>query len=106
MAPELLEEDRPTVLTDIYGFGMTLLEALTGGMPFHDLVGIIQVIRALATRERPALPSPPPSPLAHYIPLIKRCWRGDKNARPDIKHVIAELNWVAEHQHGTLGTAS
>ena len=105
-APERLEDDRSTTFTDVYAFGMTLLEVLTGDRPFRNLPTQNSVIIAISNGERPELPSPLSPLLSHYIGLIKSCWRKDRFARPDMKHVIAQLNWLAASYPGTLGSHS
>ena len=104
MAPELLEDDRPTTRSDIYSFGMTLLEVLTGELPFSNLKSNYQVIIAVNHGKRPDLPTPLPPLLSRYIDLIKLCWRDDKDARPDIQQVMAQLDWIDKNQLRTPGS--
>ncbi|KAF9510689.1 hypothetical protein BS47DRAFT_50843 [Hydnum rufescens UP504] len=101
-APELLEDLRFTTLTDVYAFGLTLLEALSGDRPFHELETDLQVIIALAYGERPALPNPFPRLLSRYIHLIKQCWQEEKSARPGIDNIIAELDRIAVGLHNPI----
>ena len=40
MAPEMIQQERPTELSDIWSVGCTLLELLTGDPPYADLAPI------------------------------------------------------------------
>ena len=99
MAPELLlpaefglEKAGPSKKADIYAFGMTAYQVLTGNRPFHP-VRKAGIIRAVISGERPAKPEN-----AEEIGmtdtvwnLLQECWQEDRTKRPDIVQVTRRI---------------
>ncbi|KAG9120002.1 hypothetical protein FRC07_004685, partial [Ceratobasidium sp. 392] len=92
MAPELLlrqEDDMTPVAktkqTDVYALGMTMLETITGKLPYAEYRFDTAIIRALDRRQ---LPNRPKELSAHDTledwmwSLLKTCWEHDPMARP------------------------
>ena len=100
MAPELLhptkfglEKTGPSKEADVYAFGMTMYQVLTGKRPFRPMrkAGII---RAVISGERPAKPEN-----AEEIGmtdalwnLLRDCWQEDRITRPDIFDVFRRID--------------
>ncbi|CUA71653.1 hypothetical protein RSOLAG22IIIB_04698 [Rhizoctonia solani] len=100
-APEILDESskKHTIKSDIYALGMTILQILTGKLPYAD----DSDMRVLANVFRKV---PPPRPRfdcivgSEYIKaklwrLLLRCWKHNPNSRPtatQVKQVLMEIN--------------
>ncbi|KAH9548265.1 hypothetical protein CY35_11G079000 [Sphagnum magellanicum] len=95
MAPELYTQEEEIAKknyppkADVYSYGITCAEILTGKIPFphteYKMTNLLQVIRQ---GERPPLPLDCPTPLAN---LITRCWDTDPCNRPGFLQVCNEL---------------
>ncbi|KAG8757470.1 hypothetical protein FRC11_004515, partial [Ceratobasidium sp. 423] len=91
-APEMFEEDgASSFATDVYAFGMTILEVLSGEVPYREL-GDLAVIRAvLVKRELPKRPHTSISPKSakgdELWNLMMRCWHIDSRSRPTIQEI-------------------
>ena len=77
---------------DVYSFGMTCYEILTGQTPFsghpisdYDLI--------LVDKKRPALPPDVNPKLAE---LVMRCWHHDPERRPTSSEIVVELKQLVE----------
>ncbi|KAG9317971.1 kinase-like domain-containing protein [Chiua virens] len=102
-APELFEVDEeqqehvlPSLQSDIYSFGSTMLQVLTGKIPYHYYKNDAQVLIALSRGLRPARPEEPNIDDVHWE-FMQRCWANQskwssKNARPSIEDVVGFLS--------------
>ncbi|EJD06807.1 kinase-like protein [Fomitiporia mediterranea MF3/22] len=108
MATELVRasaEDRPvrtTTASDIWSFGMTILEVLTGRPPFPELwnnAAVFMKIHAWDDHfERPS-----DSCISDAVwTLLVACSRKDASARPDARHVGLVLDLIAGDGAGQL----
>lgn len=103
-APEVFSEAKlPYDLkaADVYSFGMTCFEVLTGEVPLLDqvdqgYVGRLAVINGL----RPELPS---DLMPNLKLLIQACWDGKPENRPKFAAICSELQKI---QQGLRGSAS
>ncbi|KAJ7107163.1 kinase-like domain-containing protein, partial [Mycena crocata] len=93
MAPEALREVIPPIgpstERDIYAFGCTMFEIITGQRPFNDLPTPF-IVRKVTEGERP------PRPQLEEIPndkwaLINACWDHEPNNRPRSRQVLLAL---------------
>ena len=108
MAPELLFPDkfgkkngRPTQPGDIYAFGMTVYEVLTGLEPFYDRDfferrGKYQLIDTVLGGARPTKPSDTESIGfgGGTWELVEECWMEESTERPTTERVLAHLSLV------------
>jgi len=101
MAPELIDpqegaDEYPVTLhTDIYSFGMTILEILTGRPPFSHRRHDSSVICDIFYGRRPHRPAN--SDLTDSIwALIQSCWRQEPLQRPNINVVGFWLSLLSQ----------
>ncbi|TDH73969.1 hypothetical protein CCR75_002624 [Bremia lactucae] len=95
-APELLKENPATGLaSDIYAFGMTLLEALSEDLPWGFMADEEMREHVLAGK----MPLPPVGVEENVWSLIEAMCDSDQAARPDINTVVEELQALAEEEH-------
>ena len=102
MAPELLlptkfglEKMAPSKEADVYAFGVTMYQVLTGKRPFRP-VRKAGIIRAVISGERPTKPEN-----AEEIGmtdslwnLLRDCWKEDRKTRPNIHHVVDGIDAI------------
>ncbi|KAG8729661.1 hypothetical protein FRC12_020818 [Ceratobasidium sp. 428] len=85
------DEGVNTTASDVWALGMTILEIITGEVPFHDKIHERQVYSAIMQKKLPPRPE-------NQIPsdsndgdrlweLITRCWTEDTAKRPDAVEV-------------------
>ncbi|KAJ3572116.1 hypothetical protein NP233_g3310 [Leucocoprinus birnbaumii] len=91
MSPEILEEHdpSPTFSSDIWAFGMTILQVFTGKVPFESMRNDATVIVSLA---RGVLPEQPVEINDAMWALLKRCWKTRPTDRPSSSTVSIALN--------------
>jgi serine/threonine protein kinase len=77
---------------DVYSFGMTCYEVLTGEVPFHGHLSDDYDI--VLDGGRPSFPDFVPEPLKN---IVQRCWHQDPSSRPDFGHIIEALKEVDEY---------
>jgi len=95
-APEMLDgEMLISTSSDIYSFSMTILELMTGDVPFKHIMRAASVPTALTNGHRPERPTDP-SVAARGLDdrlwsLLTGCWAQKPSDRPDIFEVNDEL---------------
>ncbi|KAG8997902.1 hypothetical protein FRB94_007372 [Tulasnella sp. JGI-2019a] len=92
MCPTVVNGDHQTEKTDIFSFGMTIAEILTGQHPF-PLLSKFNVQLAFHRGQRPP-PEPLPSNGKRFAPLWKLaalCWEQKPSDRPNAKDVESTL---------------
>ncbi|GMG17207.1 unnamed protein product [Phytophthora fragariaefolia] len=90
MAPELLREEQATFASDVYSFGMCILEVFTETCPWLSPGGDLippPVIKYLALRDK-SFPSRPKNCPAAVYNLVQRMCRFDPSKRVGLKEVI------------------
>jgi len=87
-APEFIRSNTFTKESDIFAFGMTTLEIITGVQPFGNSLTNTQVIFNMCERVRPDRPENVDDTLWS---LITDCWAHEPERRPDIDQVLLRL---------------
>ncbi|KAJ3568701.1 hypothetical protein NP233_g5541 [Leucocoprinus birnbaumii] len=96
IAPEILRGSDLTPASDVYSFGISALELLTGALPFAHLSG--SHIREMKQSQKDMQPE---RPTIHGIvrrwltdelwALLQECWSYDPVSRPTMKMVVTRL---------------
>ncbi|KAG8861141.1 hypothetical protein FRB96_003091, partial [Tulasnella sp. 330] len=94
MSPETMEGvSVKTTGSDVYAFGMTIAEILSGQMPLSHLNHPISIALAVLSNERP-LPNPMDREGEQFGDLWKlaaSCWAADVTLRPSVHEIVAAL---------------
>jgi serine/threonine protein kinase len=87
-APEVLKKAKPTKKVDIFAFGLTLYEILTGERVFSKDLTFTQLVRAYLAKDRARIP-----PTIHFVikELIERCWSEIPDERPGFDEIYDVL---------------
>ncbi|KAI6111450.1 kinase-like domain-containing protein, partial [Pisolithus croceorrhizus] len=86
MAPELLESKPASKQSDVWAFGMTILELFTRSRPFHDCRGWATVYRIIM-RKMPPRPTEESTQFRlsdAWWDICTSCWTPDPSSRPAI----------------------
>jgi len=88
MAPEALVQEY-VKKTDVWSYGVTLIEMLTkGGDPYP---GENPIDVACSVRDDGRVPVVPPSAPPELESLMKDCWKQKSDARPDFEEIVTRL---------------
>ncbi|KAH8810302.1 kinase-like domain-containing protein, partial [Flagelloscypha sp. PMI_526] len=103
MPPEIIHPDHfpspPNSMTrDIYAFGCTMLEVLTGKMPWHTERLDVTVMFKLLQQERP--PRPSEGITDDVWNFIELCWHREPSERPSSSEVVLRLSKILEAGSG------
>ncbi|ONL96804.1 probable serine/threonine-protein kinase PBL7 [Zea mays] len=110
-APEYLMTGKLTVKTDIYSFGVVMLEVLTGRMarderlPESERNLVAWALNFLRRRELDNLLDPalrgqcPQACLEHAFFVVSRCISESPNTRPSMRDVVASLTVISEFRN-------
>ncbi|KAG9082691.1 hypothetical protein FS749_006646 [Ceratobasidium sp. UAMH 11750] len=99
-APEILDEkEKQSKKADVYALGMTILEVITGKVPYFYINGIIAVMRAIAIRneipERPEDKIPSDSQHGDILwSLLQSCWDFQPKKRPGAAEVAEIMKGI------------
>ncbi|KAG6332469.1 hypothetical protein ID866_6619 [Astraeus odoratus] len=104
-APELLDGDNQTLETDVWAFGMLMLELFTRMDPFHSCSKMETVIYSII-RGPPARPSDEDTCFRltdGWWNICLSCWERDPQQRPTMSQIIArtvpDISPAAVHPH-------
>ncbi|QRV88451.1 Tyrosine kinase specific for activated [Ceratobasidium sp. AG-Ba] len=103
MAPELYGDDpQRSKETDVYAMGMTMLEIITGDVPFREIKVGHAVGMAVAHHRRiprvPELEAETASGQDMMVHgLLKWCWKYDPKERPTAGKVVSALDPLVEN---------
>ena len=104
MSPELLDpepfgckSDQPTEKSDCYALGITILEVLSGKLPFHYYKDLT-VMQKILDCEQPERPTGPEGLwfTDDLWEMLRLCWSPKPNDRPSIELVLGKL------EHGLI----
>jgi len=84
LAPESLLERKYSTKSDVWSFGVTLIEILTQNRPYPDLESTQAAIRVSRGDLRPEAP---PGTLSTIMDLVTMCNNFDPEKRPDFKEI-------------------
>ncbi|TFK51543.1 kinase-like protein [Heliocybe sulcata] len=91
-APETIHDMSQSKQSDIYMYGMTVLEILTHERPFSDIRSIRTVMRKVIDGDRPQRPYDRRIVQRGLDDdvwgLLERCWKQDPSQRPAIQEVV------------------
>ncbi|KAG0593244.1 hypothetical protein KC19_1G315100 [Ceratodon purpureus] len=85
MSPEMLEHKSYDHKADVYSFGITMWEVLTGDIPYAGLTPLQAAIGVVQRGLRPETTPHVPDVLAN---LMQRCWHKDPWERPEFSEVL------------------
>ncbi|KAH8810362.1 kinase-like domain-containing protein, partial [Flagelloscypha sp. PMI_526] len=98
--PRRFQKAHNSSTRDIYAFGCTMLEVLTGEFPFSEEQQDPAILFLIIEGERPKQPA------SHIIPLpvwdlIERCWDHDPDARATIVDIIETFHLLMDIRPAT-----
>ncbi|XP_043691783.1 protein kinase and PP2C-like domain-containing protein isoform X2 [Telopea speciosissima] len=113
MAPEILKKEIHTEKLDVYSFGVSINELLTGVVPYTDLRAETQahtVLEMSYTEQRltsavvseglrPMLAGSESGYPESLLSLIQRCWDANPNNRPSFDNIVAELDSIVKQMN-------
>eukprot|EP01114_Cavostelium_apophysatum_P018139 TRINITY_DN5544_c0_g1_i4.p1 TRINITY_DN5544_c0_g1~~TRINITY_DN5544_c0_g1_i4.p1 ORF type:complete len:306 (+),score=67.20 TRINITY_DN5544_c0_g1_i4:223-1140(+) len=89
MAPECLRERTYSFKTDVYAFGVTLIEIFTRQVPFAEL-DLFQL--ATKVGNGTFVPSAPPGVPPFFANIMNRCLASNPDDRPSFEQICAEFS--------------
>ncbi|KAI3615824.1 protein kinase, partial [Moniliophthora roreri] len=97
LAPELMNPDdvgaESRTTRDIYAFGCTIFEVVTGSAPFSEKKLDIQIMIDVLKGARPKRPSIASCP-DWLWDLVEACWAEDVSTRPAAREVVSRLSRI------------
>ncbi|XP_042482212.1 serine/threonine-protein kinase STY13 [Macadamia integrifolia] len=99
MAPEVLDGKPYNRRCDVYSFGICLWEIYCCDMPYADL-SFTEVSSAVVRQNlRPEIPRCCPSSFAN---IMRKCWDGNAEKRPDMNEVVRLLEAIDTSKGGGM----
>ncbi|KAG8895300.1 hypothetical protein FRB99_000659, partial [Tulasnella sp. 403] len=99
IAPEIWQGERKTFESDVFSFGMTIYQVLSGKVPLYDYLHDWTVPYAFTQGKRPPKePERSPSDKS-YEPIwevAERCWKAKPEARPTMAKAFSDLSELCE----------
>lgn len=104
LAPEVVQGDKASAASDVFSFGMVLLELLTWRLPWRD-TPVWEIARHLREGRRPEVPPPDALPgqgmavapgLDTYCQLMRECWAQAQEGRPTFADIVPRLRALLE----------
>ncbi|KAI6010019.1 kinase-like domain-containing protein, partial [Pisolithus marmoratus] len=94
MAPELLDECPVSMASDVWAFGMTVLELFTRAVPFRDCRNLGNVFGRLMKGKVPPRPTEDSTQFRltnAWWDICTLCWERDPPLRPTMKDIIERV---------------
>lgn len=101
-APELLEEGHASMASDVWAYGMTVLELFTRAAPFSDCQSSKGVMARIMSGKLPPRPAAEATSFRMedaWWQICVSCWGADPSSRPSMKDVVERVK-VAVSQAG------
>ncbi|CAI0465848.1 unnamed protein product [Linum tenue] len=99
MAPEVLDGKPYNRRCDVYSFGICLWEIYCCDMPYPDLSFADVTSAVVRNNLRPEIPRCCPSSLAN---IMKKCWDGHAEKRPEMAEVVKMLEAIDTSKGGGM----
>ncbi|KAI6001464.1 kinase-like domain-containing protein [Pisolithus albus] len=93
-APELLDSCLPSTASDVWAFGMTILELFTRAAPFHDCSNFGQIFTRLIKGMLPHRPAPESTQSRltdAWWEICLSCRESDLSLRPTIRDILEKI---------------
>ncbi|XP_028783303.1 serine/threonine-protein kinase STY8-like [Neltuma alba] len=97
MAPEVIEHKPYDQKADVFSFGITLWELLTGELPYSYLTPLQAAVGVVQKGLRPTIPR---SIHPRLSELLQRCWQQDPKDRPEFSEIIEILQLIVKEVTG------
>ncbi|RHZ82103.1 hypothetical protein Glove_114g191 [Diversispora epigaea] len=88
MAPETLSRGEYTQASDIYSFGMVMLEVLTSYPPYYNIPHDVNLVIKIREGLRPEIKCEIPQFLKE---IMEKCWNSEPLNRPTAKELRSQL---------------
>ncbi|KAI6100447.1 kinase-like domain-containing protein [Pisolithus croceorrhizus] len=106
VSPELLEGDAASTASDVWAFGMTVLELFTRAVPYSDCQArpthVLTRIMFGKLPDRPCAETTQSRMTDAWWGICESCWRRDPSSRPTMRDIVDEVRAVL----GQAGPAS
>ncbi|KIJ52439.1 hypothetical protein M422DRAFT_26047 [Sphaerobolus stellatus SS14] len=110
MAPELFSDVKVSVESDVWAYGMTLLEIATCKRPYADITADPAVLRLIIEAELPCRPNPNEAPLLteEIWQICGECWKNMPEYRPTMQQIASKVITKERYQEwkNTISEAS
>ena len=93
IAPEVLANGTRSAAADIYAFGITLWEMVTGGEPLAGVPKVMLAQQVVLNNLRPTFPAGVPP---GFVALAQRCWAARPAARPTFAEILTHLRLLMD----------
>ncbi|KAK7252998.1 hypothetical protein RIF29_37358 [Crotalaria pallida] len=93
MAPEVIEHKPYDQKADVFSFGISLWELLTGELPYSHLTPLQAAVGVVQKGLRPTIPKNTHPRLAE---LLQRCWQQDPMERPNFSEILEILQQITK----------
>ncbi|RHZ46782.1 hypothetical protein Glove_606g112 [Diversispora epigaea] len=93
VAPETLSRGEYTQASDIYSFGMVMLEVLTSYPPYYNIPHDANLVMDICKGLKPEIKCEIPQLLKE---LMEKCWNFDPLNRPTAYYLIFQLGKIAK----------
>ncbi|KAJ7590439.1 kinase-like domain-containing protein [Mycena floridula] len=103
-APELMSGEEETTLstsTDVFAFGMTIIEIYTEQHPFNDIKNDATVLFSVIANKRPAIPDNIKESES-LTKLVQSCWDKDPLKRPTASSICRSLHLIGAPSNSWL----